>query len=148
MATLTRYRPFRPMSSLRRELDQLLGDVIPSFGEEEFEGATAVWSPRMDLTETENEFLVRMDLPGIDRKDVKINVEDHRLSISGERKEEVKEEKKNFLRMERSYGSFYRAFDLPGAVREDDVKAEMADGVLTIHLPKTEISKPRQIQIS
>lgn len=147
MAEITRYRPTRPVRSLREEVNRLFGDFLPATWDEE-ETFTAVWTPRMDLSETDAGYLVKMDLPGLSKEDITINVENRQLSVSGERKEEKKEEKENFLHMERSYGRFYRAMPLPKSVKEEDVKAEFNDGVLRIHIPKSEESKPRKIEIS
>lgn len=149
MATITRYRPFPPMHSLRREIDRLFGDFLPGFGEEgDGETLSAVWTPRMDLKETDTEFLITMDLPGIEKDQVTISVEDHQLTVRGERKEEKKEEKENYLRMERSYGSFYRSIPLSTTVKVDAVQAKFKNGVLKIHIPKTEESKPRKVEIT
>ena len=149
MSTLTRYRPFPPMQSLRREVDRLFGEFLPGFGDEgNGEALSAVWAPRMDLSETDGEFVVKMDLPGIEKDQVTVNVEDSTLTVNGERKEETKEEKENYLRMERSYGSFYRSIPLPKTAKVDEVKAVFKNGVLTVHIPKAEESKPRQVEIA
>lgn len=107
-----------------------------------------MWTPRMDLSETDDAFLIKVDLPGLKKDEITVNVEDHRLMVRGERKEERKEEKENFLRMERSSGSFFRSVTLPPAVKEDAIQAEFKDGVLTITIPKTEESTSRRIQVS
>lgn len=147
MAAMTRYHPFQPIRSLQREIDRLFGDFRPMFGEEE-EAASAVWAPSMDLTETEGEYIVKMDVPGVSKEDVVVSLEDKRLSVRGERREERKEESENRLALERSYGSFYRSFALPNAASEEDVAAQMNDGVLTIRVKKVEASKPRRIEIA
>lgn len=148
MTTPIRYRPLQPMPSLRRELDRLFGDFLPLFGDEgDADTLSAVWRPRMDLTETDGAFVVKMDLPGIEKDQVNVQVEDSTLTVSGERREEKKEEKENYLRMERSYGSFYRSIPLPKTAQVDQVKAEFANGVLTVHIPKAEESKPRKVDI-
>ncbi len=148
MATLTHYRPFRPMGSLRHELDRLFGDFFPGMGEEgDGEAFSAVWSPRMDLTETEHEFVVKLDLPGIEKEQVNVDIEDGRLAVSGDRKEEKKEDKENYLRMERTYGHFFRSIPLPKTAKVDEVKAEFHNGVLRIRIPKTEETKPRKVEI-
>jgi HSP20 family protein len=149
MAEITRHRPFTPMRNLRREIDRLFGEFLPFFGEEgDGDLFTAVWTPRMDLSETDEEFIVRMDLPGLKKDEVTVNVEDNRLTVSGERKEEKKEESENYLRMERSYGSFYRSVRLPKTAQVEAVKAEFTDGVLRVHVPKAEEHKPHKVEIT
>lgn len=149
MSTLTRYRPITPMRNVRREIDRIFGDFFPTFGEEgEGEIFSPMWTPRMDLSETEGEFLVKMDLPGIDKDQVSVNVEDSMLTVKGERQEEKKEEKENYLRMERSYGNFYRSIPLPETAKVNQVKAAFKNGVLTVHIPKAEQSKPLKVEIT
>lgn len=148
MATLTRYRPFPPMHALRQEIDRLFGDFLPGLtGDDDGERFSAVWAPRMDLSETDDAFVVKMDLPGIEKDAVTVNVEDHQLVVTGERMAEEKQEGETYLRMERSYGSFYRSIPLPKTANVDAVKAEFKNGVLKVHLPKAEESKPRQVAI-
>ena len=89
-----------------------------------------------------------MDMPGMDKNDIKINIQDERVSITGERKSEEKEEKKDFIRQERYYGSFFRSFKLPAKVKEDEIKASFKDGVLKLIIPKAEVVKPKTIKVS
>lgn len=145
MATPTRYRPFQPVRSLQREIDRMFGEYLPFLGEED--GERGLWAPVMDLKETEKEYVVQMDVPGIPKDSITINLEDHRLTVRGERKEEKKEESENQLILERRYGSFYRSMALPKAASEEDIAAEMKDGVLTINIKKVEEAKPRRISI-
>ena len=145
MATLTRYRPFQPARTLQREIDRLFGEYLPMFSEDEV--ATAVWAPALDMKETDAEYIVKMEVPGIPKEQITVNLEDHRLTVSGERKEEKKEENENRLVVERSYGSFFRSLTLPKAAADRNVTAEMKDGMLTIRVQKAEESKPRKIEI-
>lgn len=144
---ITRYRSLMPTRTLRHEFDRLFRDMMP-FIEEGEEITSAVWAPRMDLSENDQSYLLKADLPGLDKKDIVVNIENHTLTISGERKEETKEEKENYLRMERSYGSFFRSVALPKAVKGNDVEAAFENGVLTIRIPKAEESKPRKVTIT
>jgi len=149
MPTLMRNRTLPVVDSLRREMNDAFSRFFPSLFEDGQEGKTSVmWNPRMDLSETDEAFLVQMDLPGLKKDEITVNVADHQLTVSGERKEEKKEEKENFLRVERSSGSFFRSLTLPSAVNEDAIQAEFKDGVLTITIPKTEESKSRRIEVS
>ena len=106
-----------------------------------------LWSPPMDLSETDSTYRVRVDLPGVRRENVKVNTEGNRLTISGERQREKREDGRDFLRVERSAGSFYRAMTLPAGIDSDKAKASFENGVLTIEMPKIEKKTTKQIKI-
>jgi HSP20 family protein len=105
------------------------------------------WSPAVDIFETENELVLKADLPEVDTKDVDVRVENQTLTISGERKFESDKSEKGFHRIERSYGNFTRSFTVPNAFDTSNVAAAFKNGVLTVKLPKKEAAKPRQIKI-
>jgi HSP20 family protein len=109
--------------------------------------AAADWAPSVDIAETDTEYVVRAEIPGVDKKDVKVTVDDFRLTIQGERKLEKEEKGKRFHRVERSYGTFLRTFDLPDGVDLSKLKAEFRDGMLSVHLPKTEKTASKAIEI-
>ena len=112
------------------------------------EPASRPWSPAVDISETENELILKADLPDIDPKNVSIQLENGTLTLKGERRfEEQKNGHKGFHRIERSYGSFVRAFSLPDTVEGDKVKADYKNGVLTVTLPKKEVAKPKTIHV-
>ncbi len=139
-------RAMTPLRNLRREVDRLFGDMFSSFGEEgEFAGK--IWAPRMDMSETDKQFVIRVDLPGIGKSDVRVEVENHDLTIRGERKEAKQEKGENFLRVERSFGSFYRSITLPVAARTEEVQAEFKDGELLIRVPKAEVTERKTVKI-
>jgi len=120
----------------------------PSFGPLAVSESTA-WSPKIDVFERDNRLVTRVDLPGVKKEDVSVEVTDGHLALSGERKHEKEEKKDNFYRSEREYGSFYRAVPLPGGVKLEDVKATFSDGVLEVSVPvpaKPE-AKVRKVQI-
>lgn len=148
MEALTRTRRTSPLRSLQNEVNQLFESVFPPSTGQGEEPAAAVWSPRMDLMETDDKFHLQVDLPGIEKGDVSITVDDNRLSIRGERHEENRMEGKNAVRMERSFGTFYRSLRLPKTVKADSIEASFKNGVLTVDIPKTEKSKPKKIQIT
>ncbi len=106
------------------------------------------WTPLVDIIEDNNEYLVKAELPELKKEEVKVNVENGQLTISGERKSEKEEKGKKFHRIERSYGSFLRSFTLPESVNADTVSAEFKDGVLSVHLPKDEKAKPKSIEVT
>lgn len=105
------------------------------------------WTPAVDIFETENELVLKADVPDVDMKDIDIRMENGTLALKGERKFENEQGSKGFHRVERSYGTFARYFTLPDTVETDKVKADYKNGVLTITLPKKEVAKPRQIKI-
>src|SRR5205085_10902516 len=109
--------------------------------------ALADWMPVADITEDEKEYLIRAELPDLKKEDVKVTVENGVLTISGERKFEKEEKKKKYHRVERAYGRFVRSFTLPDDADANGVKAEFKDGMLTVHLPKNEKAKPKQIEV-
>jgi HSP20 family protein len=111
------------------------------------EPASRPWSPAVDIYETENELVLKADLPDVDPKNVGIQLENGTLTLKGERKFEDQKNGRGFHRIERSYGSFVRAFSLPETVDGDKVKADYKSGVLTVTLPKKEVAKPKTINV-
>jgi len=103
------------------------------------------WSPNVDISETKDDFVVKAEVPGMEKEDVKITLQDNVLTLKGEKKQE--KEDATCYRMERSYGSFVRSFSLPTVIRADKIKASYKDGILNITLPKAEEVKPKQIPI-
>jgi len=110
--------------------------------------ATTTWSPSVDIFETEGEIVVKAELPGMDRKDIQLNLENNVLSLRGERKFTKETKDENYHRIERSYGVFSRSFSIPATVDEEKIRADYKDGVLKIMLPKKEQAKPKQIKIA
>jgi HSP20 family protein len=140
MNTIVRWEPF---TSLEDRVSRLFD---PSFTRTT-ESDLATWAPAVDIYETEHELVVKADLPDVPEKDIDVRVENNTLSIRGERKFEKNVNDENYLRVERAYGSFTRSFSLPNTVSPDAIRAEYNNGVLTVHLPKREESKPKQIKI-
>jgi HSP20 family protein len=108
---------------------------------------TRPWAPSVDIFETDNELVLKADIPGVDQKDIDIQLENGTLSLKGERKFERDEKNKGFHRQERSYGSFVRYFTVPETIDSENVKAGFQAGVLTVTLPKKEIAKPKAIKV-
>lgn len=128
-------------------------DLFDTF-EDFFDTGLAPWSrrgpdfgPAVDVTETKDEYKVSVELPGMSRDDVDLTVDQGRLQISGEKKQEKKDEGEDYLRVERSYGSFSRSIPLPANVDEDKIAASFKNGVLTIHVPKTEEARGKRVEI-
>ena len=148
MTRITKYRPLSPWSAFPGDLERFFDRAFPALLEEE-NGTTEsnVWAPRMDFSETDTEYMMSMDLPGVDKKHVNVQVDNHQLMVTGERKEERKEGKRDFHRIERKYGRFYRALALPQNAMAENAKADFKDGVLTVTVPKAEVSKPRRVEV-
>lgn len=138
------WRSHHPLEMLRREMDTVF-DRFFGNGSEEV-GLTA-WSPRVDVEETDKEFLVKADLPGVDPKNIEISLVHDVLTIKGERKEEKEEKGKHFQRSERFFGSFYRELPLPFEVDADKISAEASKGVVTIHIPKKPGAMPKKVTV-
>ncbi|MCC5913379.1 MAG: Hsp20/alpha crystallin family protein [Balneolaceae bacterium] len=133
---------------LRREMDHFFDDLVPySWSKENGGKAISTWNPSTDITEDDNEYIIKLDIPGMEKKDISVNFHDGRVTITGERKLEEKEEKKDFIRRERFYGSFYRSFTLPEKVKEEKIEASFKEGVLKLSLPKAEVVKPKSITV-
>jgi HSP20 family protein len=107
----------------------------------------ADWIPTVDIAEDDKEFIIKAELPEVKKEDVKVMIQQGVLTIQGERKQEKEENGKRFHRIERSYGTFVRSFTLPEQVDEDKLKAEFKDGILMVHLPKTERPKPQAVEV-
>ncbi len=142
--SIVKYSPFASLEDFPTGL-RLFEDTINRLFTDG--GSTRPWAPAVDILETDNELVLKADLPGVEMKDVDINIENGTLTLKGERKFEREEKNKGFHRMERSYGSFVRYFTLPDTVDPEHVHAEYGNGVLTVTLPKKEIAKPRSIKV-
>lgn len=148
MMTLTRWNPFREMEDLQNRLSSVLGLPSVRTGDPHEQTLTvAEWTPLVDITEDEKEYLIKTDLPEVKKDDVKVSVEDRVLTITGERKFEKEEKGKKFHRVERAYGSFVRGFALPDDADETKVVAEFKEGVLKVHVAKSEQKKPTAIEV-
>ena len=132
--------------SLTDELDRFFHDGWRGFLDKDFLPERA-WSPAVDLYETDENLMVKAELPGLDKKDIKLTLSDGLLTIAGEKKQEKETKRKNYRRLESSYGSFQRVIELPVPVQADKVKADYKRGVLEITLPKAEEAKTKEIQI-
>src|SRR5436305_4358778 len=148
MQALTRWEPFREVEDIHNRLSTLFGRAPMRRGNGHENITLADLSPLADITEDEKEYLIKAELPEMKREDVKVTVENGVLTISGERKFEKEEQKKKYHRVERGYGTFVRSFTLPDDADANKVKAEFKNGMLTVHLPKSEHAKPKQIEVN
>ena len=145
MRAIARWEPFRGVSTLQEEVSRLFNQA---FDRSSQESSLSAWAPAVDVYETEQELVVKADLPEVDSKDLDIRVENNILTIRGERKFDKKVNEENYLRVERSYGSFARSFTLANTVNSEAIKADYQSGVLTLTIPKREEAKPKQIKVN
>ena len=145
MTVLTRWDPFRELNVLQDRMNRLFQDYAPR-GEQDL--TTGNFVPPVDIYEDEHSVTLKVEVPGLDPKDVDVQVENHTLTIKGERKFEKEEKEENFHRIERRYGSFVRSFTLPSTVDTDNIKADYENGVLKVLLAKSAEAKPKQIKVN
>jgi HSP20 family protein len=145
---LIRWEPVRELNTIQSEMNRLFNTYFDSPTPANGGATLRRWIPAMDLVETEQEFVLRADLPGVDESDVKIELEDRVLTIAGERKAEHEERKEGYYRVERSSGAFTRTLTLPEGVNPDAIQASFAKGVLEVRIPKPEEKKPHRVSIS
>ncbi len=143
-SNLNRFEPFRGAATLHEHLNRVFGE---GFDRTE-ESSLTTWAPPVDILETEHELVVKADVPDVDPKDLDIRVENNILTIRGERKFQKQVNENNYLRVERSYGSFARSFSLANTVNSEAIKADYQNGVLTLNIPKREEAKPKQIKVT
>lgn len=139
--------PFKELEDMERRLSTWFGRPLARREGEKEALTVAEWAPLVDIIENEKEYLIKAELPEMKKEEIKISVQDEVLCISGERKSEKEEKGKTFHRIERSYGSFTRSFSLPEDADGSKVNAEYKDGVLSVHLPKSEKAKPKAIEV-
>jgi HSP20 family protein len=144
--SMTRWEPFRGLNTLQEQVNRLFEDSVT--GTRSGQAELASWAPAVDIFETENELVVKADLPDVQEKDIDVRVENNTLTIRGERKFNNEVHEDNYLRVERAYGTFTRSFSLPHTVNTEGIHAEYRNGVLSVRLPKREETKPKQIKIS
>ncbi len=142
---MTRRRHPTAMTRFQDDVNNLFSRFFESF--EPMLGLEGTWTPVLDVAETDNEFMVKAELPGMKAQDIEVTVRDNNLVISGEKKETEERKEQNWYHVERRYGSFYRTIPLPSNVDAEKIQATCQDGILSIRLPKTEAVKPRKIEV-
>jgi HSP20 family protein len=148
MNGLIRWDPFKETDDLQKRLSSIFGLGPARFSNGQQETMTvAQWSPVVDITEDEKEYLIRAELPEVKKEDVKVTVENGVLTLSGERKFEKEEKNRKYHRIERAYGSFARCFSVPDDAEDGKVAAEFKDGLLTVRLAKSEKARPKTIEV-
>ena len=150
MNALTQWNPFREMNELQKRLASVF-DLAPyrrnSLTTDEENMTVPEWAPAVDIIEDEKEYLIKVELPEVEKEGVKVTVDGGTLTISGERKAEKEEKNRKFHRVERYYGRFERSFSIPDDAEAAKVNAEFKDGVLRVHLAKSEKARPKQIEV-
>jgi HSP20 family protein len=144
---ITRWDPFRDLGILQERMNRVFEDAAGRGWKNDEPSATTSWSPAVDIYETDSEIMVQAELPGIDRKDIALQLENNVLTLKGDRRFEKETNQENYHRIERSYGGFSRAFTIPTVVDEEKIRADYRDGILKIALPKKEQVKAKQIKI-
>jgi HSP20 family protein len=144
---MTRWNPFKELKEMENRLSTYFSRPALRTEAEKEAMTVAEWLPLVDITEDDKEYLIKADLPEVKKEDVKLTVQDDVMTISGERKYEKEEKGMKYHRVEREYGSFMRSFTLPEAADGSKVSAEYKDGVLRVHLPKSEKVKPKSIEV-
>jgi HSP20 family protein len=146
MTVLTRFYPNRELNTLQERVNRLFHDSFSEGRDESL--ATSTFAPAVDVYEDEHSITLKIDVPGIDEKDIDVRVENRTLTVTGERKFENEEKEENYRRVERQYGSFSRTFTLPTTVDTENVSADYEKGVLKIKLTKKAEAKPKQIKVN
>jgi HSP20 family protein len=141
---ITRWDPFREVVTMQNRLNSLFRDM----NDADSQLTTAAFVPAVDIYEDDKKVMLKLEVPGIDEKDLDVSVENNTLTVKGERKFESEEKEENFHRIERRYGSFYRAFTLPSTVDTEHVQAKYNAGVLKLELLKKPEAQPKQIKIN
>jgi HSP20 family protein len=146
MADIVRWDPFGDLVTIHDELNRLFGRTFAGSEMTRRSGA-GTWMPALDVFETEDKLVAKMDLPGIDPKEVEVSVEDSTLTVSGKREFTSEVDEENYHRIERRYGAFARSIALPTTADAESVEASFDGGVLTIDIPKTEKGRPKRIEV-
>ena len=146
MTVLTRWDPFRELTALQNRMNRLFEQQYGNDGEESL--TTGAFVPPVDIYEDEHNIQLKLEVPGIEEKDLDVKVENNVLTVSGERKFEKEEKEENFRRVERRYGSFVRSFTLPTTVDSEGITADYTAGVLKLKLAKRAEAKPKQIKVN
>lgn len=146
--SLIKYNPSRELLKIEKDFGKLFSNLFGKFNfRNDDELLEANWAPLSDVVETDNEYKIMLDIPGVEKNDVKVTIRNGMLCVSGERKNEKEYKNSNYYKIEKVYGKYYRSFNLPENIDEKKIEAEFKNGALTVHLPKTENAKPKQIEV-
>ena len=141
---IVRWSPLKDMVRLRTDMDRIFDEMI---SKREGENGSGVWLPLLDVSETEDNLRVKAEIPGVNKDDINLSINNNVLTIKGEKKMEKEIDGEDYHRIERIYGNFYRSIELPVLVKSDSIEATFTDGVLEVVLPKVDEVKPKEIAI-
>jgi HSP20 family protein len=151
---LIRWSPARDLTAfpsdilnMQREINRMFDGFFRGEGVDDTSLGASAWMPAVDIAEHDDEFVVKLELPGVAKDDVKITMQNNILTVRGEKKQEKESKSSNYHRVERSYGSFQRSFTLPATVKSEKIDATYKDGILSVTLPKAEEAKPKMIDV-
>ena len=144
---ITKFDPFRDLISLQERMNKLFEDSLSKSRTFDEGMAAGAWAPSVDIYETSEKIVIKVDLPGMSQEEVELRIEDNTLTVKGDRQLEKNTKREDYHRIERSYGAFSRSFTLPNTIDVDNIKAQHKNGVLEIVLPKKEDTKPKKIKI-
>jgi HSP20 family protein len=147
MAIMRWWDPLRDLSGIQDKMNQLFEDTFSRTRGRDESLAKGMWTPVVDIYETDDYVVVKAELPGVEKDQIGVEVKDGILSLHGERKFEKEVKEENYHRIERAYGSFHRSFSLPTSVEQNKISAKFKDGVLEVQLPKKAQTKPKQIKV-
>lgn len=150
--TLSRWQPFQELSTIRKQMDRLFEDMLSS-GDKDWlglHGVGGMWTPAIELKETDKKLVLKAEIPGIDTKDLTVEVREDQVRIIGEHKEEekIEDREKNYFRSEFYYGKFERVIPLPMLIKTDAIKSEFKHGILTLTMPKVETTAKKAVKVN
>ena len=145
---LMRWTPMGNLASFQHEMNRMFNEFFRGGNGEEAGSGLGSWTPAVDIHETDHGFVIKAELPGVSKDDVSVDVHQKTLTLRGQRKHEAEVKQDKYHRVERAYGTFQRSFVLPTAVDQEKVQATFKDGVLELHLPKSDSAKPKRIAIN
>lgn len=148
MTKVVRFSPRADLSRMQRDFDHMFSNFFPTFGTDSDNNDPVSWNPRIDVVETPEGYELAVDVPGVNKDEIQINLHEGVLSISGERLTREVSETDNVVRLERHTGRFYRSFSLPNKINAKKIEARFDNGVLIVSVPKLEETKPQKIKIS
>jgi HSP20 family protein len=147
MMNLVKWNPMREMETWQNRINSLFDrGLFPSFSLDD-DMSLGNWRPVVDIYENDDTLVVKAELPGVDKKDIRVDLKDGVLTLSGERSHEKEVKEENYYRKERAWGSFHRSFNVPADIDPDKIKAEFKDGILKVEIPRPEEKKPKKIAV-
>lgn len=144
---LVRWQPFQELSHLRQQMDRLFEELMPERDWASLPGDGDIWAPAIEIQETDQDIMVKAEIPGIEAKDLEVQVTQEEVSITGENREEKQTEEKGFFRSELRYGQFQRRIPLPAPIQTDHVKSKFKNGILSLTMPKVENAQRKVVKV-